>query len=53
MHTYENNELCLWRQEQWSPRYTLAYAVAKTFTWIHKHDVYIYTYRWPGKGQAH
>lgn len=53
VHTYEYNELCLWRPQQWTPRYTLAYAVAKVFTWIHKHDVYIYTNRWPGKGQAH
>ncbi|BAL90381.1 hypothetical protein AMIS_51610 [Actinoplanes missouriensis 431] len=53
MHTYEGSELCLWRPGQWSPRHTLAYAVGKAFTWIHKHDVYIFTNLWPGKGQAH
>lgn len=53
MHTYPGAELCLWRPEQWTPTYTLAYAVGKAFIWIHKHDVYLYTHRWPGKGQAH
>lgn len=53
LHTYPHSELCLWRPEQWTPRYTLAYTVAKAFTWIHKHDVYMHTNRWPGRGQTH
>lgn len=53
LHTYSRNELCLWRPEQWTPSYTLAYAVGKTFIWIHKHDVYLSTRRWPGKEQTH
>jgi hypothetical protein len=52
-HRYGDREMCLWRKRQWSPRYTLAYAVAKTFVWIHKHEVYLASGHWPGRQQPH
>lgn len=52
-HCYGKDEMCLWQAHQWSPRYTLAYAVAKTFVWIHKHELYLADGRWPGREQPH
>ncbi|MDA0169411.1 hypothetical protein OJ998_09970 [Solirubrobacter taibaiensis] len=52
-HRFSDSEMCLWRKNLWSPRYTLGYAVAKTFVWIHKHEVYRSTHKWPGREQDH
>jgi ubiquitin-protein ligase len=52
-HYYPNSEMCLWRPNQWQKNYTLAYAVAKTFTWIHKHEEYLNSGTWPGNEQRH
>jgi hypothetical protein len=52
-HHYGDRRLCLWRDNDWSKRHTLAYAVGKTFTWIHKHEVYLAYGTWPGKEQRH
>lgn len=52
-HRYAGNEMCLWQFNQWSPRYTLAYAVAKAFVWIHKHEEWLRSGQWPGKQQKH
>jgi ubiquitin-protein ligase len=52
-HCYSESEMCLWQKRDWDPTYTLAYAVAKTFTWIHKHDEFLRTGRWPGNEQRH
>ena len=52
-HVYSDGHLCLWHPGDWSPRYTLAYAVAKTYVWIHKHEEYVRSGRWPGNQQEH
>ncbi len=52
-HRYEDNELCLWQRNQWQKNYTLAYAVGKTFIWIHKHEDYLRSGIWRGKEQRH
>jgi hypothetical protein len=52
-HVYKDGHLCLWRPNDWSPRYTLAYAVAKTYVWIHKHEEYVRSGWWPGNQQEH
>lgn len=52
-HVYSEGHLCLWHPHDWSPKYTLAYAVAKTYLWIHKHEEYVRSGRWPGKQQQH
>lgn len=52
-HAYSDGHLCLWHPGDWSPRYTLAYAVAKTYVWIHKHEEYVRSGRWPGSQQEH
>jgi hypothetical protein len=52
-HQYVGNEMCLWQFNEWSPRYTLAYTVAKAFVWIHKHEEWLRSGIWPGKQQSH
>lgn len=52
-HRYGDSEMCLWQVNQWQKNYTLAYAVAKTFTWIHKHEEYLATGMWRGNEQRH
>jgi hypothetical protein len=52
-HVYSDGHLCLWHPGDWSPRYTLAYVVAKTYIWIHKHEEYVRSGRWPGNQQEH
>jgi hypothetical protein len=53
-HCYPStNQMCLWLPGHWSVRYTLAYTVAKTFTWVHKFEVYLGTGQWPGREQKH
>lgn len=52
-HQFPNQRMCLWRENDWTPARTLAYAVAKTFVWIHKHEVYLSTRKWPGREQQH
>lgn len=52
-HVYNDGHLCLWHPDDWSPRYTLAYAVAKTYVWIHKHEEYVRSGWWPGNQQEH
>lgn len=52
-HVYSDGHLCLWHPGDWSPRYTLAYAVAKTYVWIHKHEEYVRSGLWPGNQQEH
>jgi hypothetical protein len=52
-HVYSDGHLCLWHPDDWSPRYTLAYAVAKTYVWIYKHEEYVRSGRWPGNRQEH
>jgi hypothetical protein len=50
-HVYKEGHLCLWHPRDWSPKYTLAYTVAKTYLWIHKHEQYVRSGRWPGNQQ--
>jgi hypothetical protein len=52
-HVYEDGHLCLWHWNDWSPRHTLAYAVAKTYVWIYKHEEYVRSGWWPGNQQEH
>lgn len=52
-HCYGDNEMCLWRPNHWTPSYTLAYAVAKTYVWIHKHEEWLRSGVWPGNQQRH
>lgn len=52
-HKYSDTEMCLWRKSQWSKTQTLAFAVAKAFTFIHKHEVFLAEGVWPGNEQAH
>jgi hypothetical protein len=52
-HCWGTSEMCLWQRNQWQKNYTLAYAVAKTFTWIHKHEEYLSSGVWPGNEQRH
>lgn len=52
-HKFNTTQMCLWPPNHWSPRFTLAYAVAKTFTWIHKHEVYAKSGVWPGNEVKH
>lgn len=52
-HRYSDTQMCLWQENQWTKRYTLAYAVAKTFLWVHKHEVYLRYGVWPGQEQEH
>jgi len=52
-HCYGDNEMCLWRDNEWTPRYTLAYAVGKTYVWIHKYEEYLRSGVWPGRQQIH
>lgn len=49
----DRNEMCLWQDNDWSPRYTLAYAVGKTYVWIHKHEEWLGSGIWPGNQQIH
>ena len=52
-HRYPDNQMCLWHENDWTKRLTLAYAVGKTFLWVHKHEVYLNTGQWPGREQRH
>lgn len=53
-HCYPlNNEMCLWLPNDWSARLTLAYAVSKTFVWIHKFEEWQRSGIWPGNQQPH
>ncbi|MET9001900.1 hypothetical protein [Amycolatopsis sp. NPDC004169] len=52
-HRWGDSEMCLWQRNQWQKNHTLAYAVAKTFTWIHKHEEYLSTGTWRGNEQRH
>jgi hypothetical protein len=53
-HCYPaTNEMCLWQFNDWSPRYTLAYAVSKTYVWIHKYEEWLRSGKWPGNQQRH
>lgn len=52
-HKYSDHEMCLWRRSQWSKKRTLAYTVAKTFTFVHKHEVLVTQGVWPGEEQPH
>ena len=52
-HHYGDSQMCLWRSSQWKKSYSLAYAVAKTFTFIHKHEAYVAYGVWPGNEQKH
>jgi ubiquitin-protein ligase len=53
VHCYSDTEMCLWQINQWTPSYTLAYAVAKTYVWIHKHEEWLRSGIWPGNQQRH
>lgn len=52
-HVYPDNRMCLWPINHWHSRRSLAYAVSKTFVWIHKYEVYLATKNWPGNQQVH
>jgi hypothetical protein len=52
-HAYKDGHLCLWHPNDWSPKYTLAYVVGKTYLWIYKHEEYLRSGQWLGNQQRH
>lgn len=52
-HRYSDTQMCLWQENEWTPSYTLAYAVAKTYVWIHKYEEWLRSGIWPGLQQSH
>jgi hypothetical protein len=52
-HAYKDGHMCLWHPNDWSPKYTLAYVVAKTYVWIYKHEEYVRSGQWLGNQQRH
>lgn len=52
-HQYPGDRMCLWPVDEWKKHYTVAYAVAKTYLWIHKHELYLYEGKWLGNEVRH
>lgn len=52
-HQYPEERMCLWPVNYWKKHYTVAFAVAKTMLWIHKHELYLHEGKWLGNEVKH
>jgi ubiquitin-protein ligase len=52
-HVYASGNLCIMKQEQWRPFYSVAFIISRTAIWLNKFDVYTAKHYWPGNEQPH
>jgi ubiquitin-protein ligase len=52
-HVYNSNTLCVMRESQWRPTFTIAFMVAKAAIWVNKYEVWRTDRVWPGAQQSH